>query len=51
MEDKISVRNIDPRTWREFRAEATRQGRNAGEVLNEIMLAYLKKVIDNPRKS
>lgn len=42
-DDRITIRGIDPKVWLRVRAEAIRQGKNVGQLLTEIVRAYLKK--------
>ena len=35
MDDRITIRGIDPKVWLRVRAEAIRQGKNAGQLMTE----------------
>lgn len=38
----ITIRNLDEKLLREFKAEAVRQGKTYGEAFNEAMILWLK---------
>ena len=39
-----TIRNLDERAYRALRASAVMQGRTVGDLLSEVMLAYLARV-------
>jgi len=40
---QIVVKNVDKRLWMEFRAEALKKGKTAGEALEEALRLWLKQ--------
>jgi len=40
---QIVVKNVDKRLWMEFRAEALKKGKTAGEALEEAIRLWLKQ--------
>ena len=46
-----TIRNLDEHTYRALRAHAVIQGRNVGDLLNEVIRGYLARVTETPRNS
>jgi plasmid stability protein len=43
MAQMIAIRNVDPDTYRRFKAQATLEGRTVGAALSEAMEEYLQR--------